>query len=117
MKSFDEIRQIGKLIVLQEGEDGGRGWLTGIDPRKPAAMMKVIWSNGGGWDHVSVSWEKRDPTWAEMCEVKRLFFHPEECCVEYHPPESMYVNIHPHCLHIWRRQCEEGMPMPPIEYV
>jgi hypothetical protein len=47
-----------------------------------------------------------------MCEIKKIFFHPEEVCVEYHPAESEYVNMHPYCLHIWRYQ-QPGMPMPP----
>ena len=53
-------------------------------------MASVIWSierDGAGevWEHVSVALPSRDPTWAEMCEVKRMFFYPEEECVQFHP--------------------------------
>jgi hypothetical protein len=32
--------------------------------------------------------------------------------IQYHPPESEYVNNHPNCLHLWRPTgC--ALPMPP----
>lgn len=112
MKTNQEIAQERRILIEQDGRDGGSGWILGLDPRKPNKVARVVWSNGGGWDHVSVSWENRCPTWEEMCKVKKLFFYPEEICVEYHPAESEYVNLHPYCLHIWRFQ-QPGMPMPP----
>lgn len=72
----------------------------------------VVWSNGGGWDHVSISFADRCPTWEEMCVVKRIFFNPEETVIEYHPAESEYVNDFPYCLHLWRPQ-EQAIPTPP----
>ncbi len=33
----------------------------------------VIASDGAGWEHVSVSFENRTPTWDEMCQIKALF--------------------------------------------
>jgi hypothetical protein len=68
------------------------------------AQLRVLFSDGGGWDHVSVSTLHRCPTWAEMCAVKRLFFAPEDVVVQYHPRESEYRNCHPYCLHLWRCQ-------------
>lgn len=67
------------------------------------------------WDHVSVSTEKRVPSWKEMCWVKDLFFEPEECVVQFHPPKSQYVNNHPNVLHLWRVVGQ--FPMPPVECV
>ncbi len=66
-----------------------------------------------GWEHVSVSTEKRIPNWREMCFVKNLFWAAEECCVQYHPPASTYVNTHSHVLHLWR-WTRGDFPMPPI---
>jgi hypothetical protein len=68
------------------------------------------------WEHVSVSNQQRCPTWEEMCWVKDLFWAPEECVMQYHPPQSKYVNKHDRCLHLWRPIGLE-MPMPPIETV
>jgi len=74
--------------------------------------VKIIFSCGEGWDHVSVSRRDRAPTWDEMCQVKAFFFAPEERVVQYHPKESEYVNLHPNCLHLWRWQGGE-FPAPP----
>ena len=73
----------------------------------------VIASNGGGWDHVSVTMKngKRCPTWDEMCAIKDMFFLPEECVLQYHPSKKDYVNIHPYCLHLWRPQNQQ-IPTP-----
>lgn len=83
-------------------------------------MFNVVASNGGGWEHVSVSpanrKRKRAPTWEEMCEIKRMFFHEDEMVVEYHPAKSDYVNLHPLYLHLWRPTVMH-MPKPPKIFV
>ena len=73
--------------------------------------VRVIASDGLGWEHVSVSREDRCPTWDEMCQVKDLFWGDEDTVVQYHPPKSQYVNIHKNCLHLWR-PTEVPMPVP-----
>ena len=67
-------------------------------------MLRVVASNGMGWEHVSVSVERlsKTPSWEIMCHIKSLFWEPEQAVIQYHPPESCYVNFHPHCLHLWR---------------
>ena len=79
-----------------------------------------IASNGGGWEHVSVSpcnvKRKNCPTWEEMCEIKDMFFKQEECVIEYHPPKSNYVNFYETCLHLWR-PVDGNFPMPPTAFV
>lgn len=54
--------------------------------------LRVIASNGLGWEHVSVSRQDRCPTWAEMCAVKAFFWDKEDTVVQFHP----------NCLHLWR---------------
>lgn len=73
--------------------------------------IRVLFSDGGGWDHVSVSTRVRCPTWEEMCKVKALFFEDEDVVVQYHPRASEYRNVHPYCLHLWRCQYAE-FPTP-----
>ena len=115
MKRPDEIAKIPDLQVLQIGNDGGSGrLLLGTKRLNKAAV--VVWSWGDGWDHVSVSFRNRVPTWDEMCKIKDIFFDEDECCVEYHPKKKDYVNLHPYCLHIWRPQ-EAQIPVPPTLYV
>ena len=74
--------------------------------------MSVVFSWGGGWEHISVGYKNRTPTWDEMCIVKDIFFDEEECVVQYHPPKSEYVNNHPYVLHLWK-PIGIKIPMPP----
>jgi hypothetical protein len=84
--------------------------------RRKGAVLRMIGSDGEGWEHVSVSLEDRCPTWDEMCFVKDLFWLPSECVVQYHPPESEYVNNHRFCLHLWRPTVGDII-LPPGEFV
>lgn len=84
--------------------------------------LRVIASDGlpdtgdvtdlAGWEHVSVSLPMRCPTWSEMAYIKSLFWDAQDCVVQFHPPESEYVNNHPFCLHMWRPLRLE-IPLPP----
>lgn len=68
-----------------------------------------------GWEHVSVSlpdMREKCPSWPEMCLVKDLFWAPEQCVVQFHPPASEYVNQHAGCLHLWH-QTRTPMVTPP----
>jgi hypothetical protein len=103
--------------------------LTGVYGSRPGATygvfnlpgpcgerLRIIASDGEdtGWEHVSVSTErgKRIPNWQEMCFVKDLFWAPEECVVQFHPPASQYVNNYSVVLHLWRCT-QQDFPMPP----
>lgn len=109
MKSINEIKRNKRLQIDEIGIDGGWGYVYFPGSRKAAF---VVFSWGGGWDHVSVSFQRRCPTWEEMCIVKDIFFRDDECVVQYHPAKKDYVNMHPYCLHLWRPQ-NEKIPMPP----
>ena len=87
-------------------------------------FLWIVFSDGLGWEHLSVSLKKfvskrqrtvkevgRCPTWEEMCLIKDLFWLPEECVVQYHPPRSRYVNNHKWCLHLWK-PIKSALPMP-----
>ena len=73
-------------------------------PYKRFKLLCIV-SCGMGWEHVSVTvnGKNRCPTWEEMCFVKNKFWEKEETVVQYHPPESEYVNNHPYCLHLWKQ--------------
>lgn len=103
------------FIVDIKGFDGGKGHFI----RGSQKGMTVIWSYGGGWEHVSIDGKKRMPTWEEMCQLKDVFFDEDECCVQYHPPKNEYVNNIPYCLHIWKpiEQYSGKLPIPPSLFV
>ena len=111
MKRIIQIKSDKRFQTKETRVDGISGWVT-----IKGQIFFCIAANGGGWDHVSVSHKKRCPTWEEMCVIKEIFFFPEECCCEYHPAESDYVNVHPFCLHIWKPQDVE-LPTPPKLFV
>ena len=91
--------------------DGNNGAFLFKDGARP---LRVIVSDGGGWEHVSVSVYDSDdtPSWEEMCRIKGLFFTDDECVMQLHPPKSDYVNVHVGCLHLWR-PLEAEIPRPP----
>jgi hypothetical protein len=75
-------------------------------------LLRIIAANADGWDHVSVSRKDRCPTWAEMEHIKRRFFNDDECAFQLHVPINQHINVHSHCLHLWRAH-DSNPPMPP----
>lgn len=83
-----------------------------IPMQQTGRHLKVVSSDGGGWEHVSVSLHDRTPTWEEMCYIKDLFWNPSEAVMQLHPPETEYVNNMRYCLHLWR-PTDATVPLPP----
>ena len=117
MKSWDEIEKDKRLMRRQVDVDpvnrerfSGCGWIV-LNPKRVSESPYVIFgSDENGWEHISVSFPRRDPTWDEMCVAKDIFWKDDEECVQFHPKKSQYVNINKHCLHIWRHK--DGMDVP-----
>lgn len=103
MRDLTEIKQDKEILIQIEAAEGIAGACKG---------MSFVFSWNDGWEHLSVSLRNRCPTWGEMCLMKSKFFKEEEACVQYHPKKSEYVNLHPHCLHIWR-PLQKRLPTPP----
>lgn len=81
-------------------------------PIQKTRILRVMSSDGEGWDHVSISLSGRCPNWDEMAYIKDLFFKESETVVQYHPKKSEYVNNCGSCLHLWRDQGQEHK-LPP----
>lgn len=114
---FDPIVEKGRIRAGQLASKPGEpcGFFVVKHPATRRAF-KVMVGSGMGWDHVSVSLPDRCPTWEEMCWVKDLFWPAEETVLQYHPPASQAVNIHKHCLHLWR-PTTQAIPLPPQKMV
>jgi len=115
MKNLHELDYSRALVEERKyygrNGDGGNGmfrFMSCVDGQP----LGVIASDGGGWDHVSVSRADRVPNYEEMEQVAGLFFQADETAVQYHVPKSEHVNCHPYCLHWWR-PTEETLPKPP----
>jgi hypothetical protein len=77
--------------------------------------FKIIASDGLGWEHVSVTINRnRCPSWEQMCFIKSIFWDPEDCVIQFHPPQSQYVNNHSYCLHLWRSTIYQTVTPDPI---
>lgn len=103
----------GGLAVYGWAGDETCGMFAVPSPTDPRVTLKVIASNGEGWDHASVSTERRTPNWTEMEHVKRLFFRDDETAMQLHVPPSEHLSFHPHCLHLWRPNDGREIPRPP----
>lgn len=78
----------------------------------PLKVMASPFDGQEEWEHVSASLPNRCPTWEEMAYLKSLFWKPEDTVLQFHPPESEYVNNHRYCLHLWRNT-KTQIPTPP----
>jgi len=98
--------------LLKAGGDEPTGNNGCFQWRWRGYRLFCVASDGMGWEHVSVSIDrKRAPTWELMCHVKHLFWDAEDTVIQYHPPKSQYVNFHPYVLHLWRPIGTE-IPLP-----
>jgi len=116
------VRNLNKLntspaVSIQRVEHPFAGWGDDYNGafkiKLPTSRLEfaVIVSNGGGWEHVSVSTAERCPRWEEMQAIKEIFFHDDEVVMQLHPAKKDYVNNHPYCLHLWR-PIYEKIPVP-----
>jgi hypothetical protein len=84
---------------------------NGIMKIKPKGLV-VQFSNGGGWEHVSVSRKGKTPSWSDMDWIKRKFWPDWACVIQYHVPAREHIDVHKFCLHLWRPRDAE-IPRPP----
>ena len=78
--------------------------------------LGLIFSNGEGWEHVSVSRNSRTPSYEDMDWIKQNFWSDDQCVMQLHVPASDHVNCHNYCLHLWRPTDQE-IPRPPAIFV
>ena len=108
-----EMRRIRRGPFASDASYGMNGMFIIPCPTDAKLCLAVVCDDGQRthWEHVSaqVVHRKRHrpvriPTWDEMCYLKDIFWHPEETVLQFHPPHSQYVNMHPNVLHLWRHK-------------
>ena len=89
MKSMPEIKKLPRIVFDKVDEDGFKAHVLLLSTKQNNHAATVVVSWGCGWDHVSVSFTNRTPTWEEMAEVKDMFFEPDEVCFQIHPAKKL----------------------------
>jgi len=120
VRDREEIRKTTGVEIKKEGKDGFGGSVYPVEYKNGKVKIKkdynsvlhFIFSNGCGFEHLSVSTPARTPTWDEMCKMKEIFWKDDEVCMQIHPKKEEYVNNHNYCLHIWK-PIDKEIPMPP----
>lgn len=102
------------LKIEQRSLDGGAGLIKlPRDNKLGYTKATIVWSWGGGWEHVSVApLNGTIPKWEDMCFIKDMFWEDTDWVVQFHPSKDEYVNNMPNCLHLWR-SINQDMPTPP----
>lgn len=59
--------------------------------------------------HLSISYPHRLPDWNDVKAFWKRFFPPDVDCALILPREGFYVNLMPHCHHIWQLPLEWGV--------
>lgn len=99
MRSNEEIMSDKRLLLLKPNPLTYQGYIT-LSNNKQGTVIAS--RNEDGWEHVSIRlFKTKLPTWADMCEVKDIFWEDEEQVVQIHPRKSQYVNI-VEAFHLWR---------------
>lgn len=60
----------------------------------------MISKDAGRW-HLSISHPSRLPIWTEIREARYRFIPNEVYMAMILPPKEDYVNVHPHCMHLF----------------
>jgi len=87
---------------------------SGSDVRGKFTVI-ITWSEydpgARKWVHLSIARPDRMPDWQLLRDMKNLFFGRERQAIQVLPSESVYVNIHPYCLHLWT-PADDEWPIP-----
>lgn len=85
---------------------------TGMVFRGPHGMNIIVTSDPtphGRLLHASVSFPSKDPTWEDLKAIKAAFFGDDVDAMILLPKAEIYVNLHPHCFHVWECPKDWGM--------
>lgn len=62
------------------------------------------------WLHVSLSYEKRLPSYNDLVEVKEIFIGTGRQAIQLFPSREKHINFHPYTLHLWCGLEGDGLP-------
>lgn len=65
---------------------------------------KIFVGIEAGLYHLSISCEKRLPSWAEIQEARKRLLPENKSFAMAFPKKGHYVNHHKYCFHLWEMQ-------------
>jgi hypothetical protein len=74
------------------------GVICGREPLGPHGELR--------W-HLSVSHNKRNPTWEEIRDLRYLLVPDEAMMAMFLPPRDQYVSLHKYCFHLYEVETED----------
>ena len=113
MRKFNEILQDKRVLKVYKNVELEQVQKLKIEVRSIKQSDKALVSLARleEWEHLSVSFKNKIPSWECMQEMKELCFYDDEECFQLHPKADNYVNNNEYTLHIWRPI--EGMKQIP----
>lgn len=73
--------------------------LPGTRAFRKGKLAILVDRMGGEW-HMSISHEKRYPTWDEIKQARYDFIPNAVTMAMILPPKEQYVNLHEYCFHL-----------------
>lgn len=80
-----------------------------VGPKGMTVLCTTDYTPHGILLHVSLSYPKHDPSWADIKEIRDAFFPGDIDCMMVLPRTEDYVNVHQHCFHVWQYPGEWGL--------
>ena len=116
MRDVKEILQDKRVLKVYKNVDNGKVMKLKLEvhSRKDSNKALVHMTCIDGWEHLSVSFSNKIPSWLVMEEMKEMFFKDDEEAFQFHPKLDNYVNNNEYTLHIWRKTDGTMEPPPSI---
>ena len=114
MRDKDEILNDRRILKVYKNIENDKIMKLKLEIRsiKGSDKALVCFSRVLGWEHLSVSFKNKIPSWEVMNEFKEMFWKDDEDAFQYHPIKDNYINNNEYTLHIWR-PLETSIPVPP----
>lgn len=93
--------------LFRVAQDGGM-WVNRKEQTSVIVSVAVE-SDGRLWAHASIARKGRMPSYEDLQYLRRYWLNNRKA-IQVFPESEFYVNLHPHCLHLFA--CLDGDPLP-----
>lgn len=89
--------------------DGNNGRFVVILMFRQSVLVEA--SDASGWEHVAISRTDRVVSYGELRQIKDMFWSPEDCVLQFFPPQGAFIYDDRTQLHLWR-PAGADLPVP-----